>query len=512
MRICVAGAGGYVGLRLCRQLLQAGHDVLAITRSKSARLQQIQEEFASKAHCAILLCDLTQEVPQLKNIEQPTDELIATFGQIDHLYYLIHSMTGNYPHFEREERLCIHHLRPLIQEVQIKHLIYLGALCEETTETSRHFRSRQAVAKGFQEMQEVKTTLLRASIIIGSGSSSFQIMHDLVRKLPIMVAPKWIAQLCQPVGIADLLFALIALLDQPSLHGESYDLCGHEVTSFQKLLEEIGQKMKKRSPRILVVPLLTPRLSSLWLYFVTKVDFSLARALVDSMCYPSISRSENLFTLLGHLPLALEESVARAMEETREGRVLSSWSDHWRAPPMGSEWQRYSEPKREGAYIEKQSCTLSAHESHLVLKRLWEIGGRNGWYAFDHLWRLRGWIDLLFGGVGYKRGRRARGELMAGDSLDWWRVIEAEKELLTSPEGVTYMRGKLLLFAEMRLPGVAWLMFRIEKSKEEEESLFEVEAIFRPSNLWGKLYWILLIPMHKILFRRMMLSLKSKTP
>lgn len=503
-QIGIVGGSGYVGLRLCKALLDTGHHVLVITRSISHRLKALE----SCGRLEIIQWDLLQ----------PAEGTTLQGKKISQVYYLIHSMTGNYQHFSEQELQCVNNLIPFLKERQADHVIYLSALCNSTKkDTSRHFYSRCATGQTLKNaLNNIKVTTLKASIIIGSGSASFEIVRDLTAKLPLMVTPKWIKQKCQPVAISDVLQVLIALVNRVDLHNQDYDLCGTEILSFRELIL-LAAKQQHRYPIILSVPLLTPYLSSLWLYFVTSVDFALSRALVESMCYPSVSTGKNILHLLKMTPVSMDRAIRRAFSKENGDQVLSAWSDSLPLCLTESNLSLAMQSQKDQLLIYTCSTPVSYQSAPQCIKRVWEIGGKNGWYAYDTLWKIRGWIDSLLGGIGLTRGRRSQQEIFAGDCLDFWRVIKAEKQVPTEVRSSKH-HMHLLLYAQMLLPGKAWLEFKLDSEAKTENKTFlklSITAYFLPAQkpilgALGKAYWIATYPLHVMLFRRLLQKITTQ--
>jgi hypothetical protein len=326
-------------------------------------------------------------------------------------------------------------------------------------------------------------TTLRAGIIIGSGSASFEIIRDLVEKLPVMIAPKWLNTKSQPISIRNVIEYLYGVMLNEKTFGKSYDIGGPDVLTYREMLRKLANVRKlKRS--ILVVPVMTPRLSSYWLYFVTSTSYKLAVNLVNSMKVEVICSENDLRELLNIELINYEDAVALAFEKSEQPEVLSSWKDALTRHNLEKGVSGLMPVPVDGCF--KDDRYISLEDENSVIERIWSIGGKTGWYYGNWLWEIRGFMDKMAGGVGLRRGRRSQTEIAVGDSLDFWRVLYANKQ-----------EKHLLLFAEMKLPGEAWLEFRIK-----DHVLYQT-ATFRPLGLWGRIYWYAVLPFHGFIFKGM---------
>jgi hypothetical protein len=332
-------------------------------------------------------------------------------------------------------------------------------------------------------------TTLRAGIIIGSGSASFEIIRDLVEKLPVMIAPKWLKTKCQPIGITDVIQFLTGVLDKKECFNKSYDIAGDQVLSYKEMLLEFAA-VRGLKRYIWTVPVMTPRLSSYWLYFVTSTSYHLATSLVDSMKVEVVAQKSNINELLGIRPLSYRESIERAFKRIEQNAIVSSWKDSTVSGRLDYKISDYIKVPQYGCFKDIRSRRV--RDLSATLEKIWSIGGETGWYYGNWLWQIRGFLDKLAGGVGLRRGRTNLTHIQAGDTLDFWRVLYADKE-----------EGRLLLFAEMKLPGEAWLEFRIQGNE-----LFQT-ATFRPKGVLGRLYWFSVLPFHGFIFKGMLKELAS---
>jgi uncharacterized protein YbjT (DUF2867 family) len=362
-------------------------------------------------------------------------------------------------------------------------LIYLGGLGDDGA-LSQHLASRRNVERVLRS-GDVSVTVLRAGIIVGSGSASFEIMRDLVEKLPVMVAPRWLRSRTQPIAVRDALGYLLGVLAEPRALGETFDLGGPEVLTYQSMLERFAAVRGLRRA-ILPVPVLTPRLSSYWLYFVTSTSYPLARNLVDSMHVDVVARDERIRDIVPRALIPYDEAVRLAFQKIEQHSVVSSWTDAVVSSRDALELDALVQVPRQAVYTDERTMAVE-DDADAVLERVWRLGGATGWYYADWLWWLRGVLDRILGGTGLRRGRRHPFELRPGDALDFWRVLVANRAT-----------GRLVLYAEMRLPGEAWLEFELVEA--DGGSALRQTATFRPRGLAGRAYWLGVTPFHAFVF------------
>lgn len=474
MKILLTGANGYIGTRLLPRLIDEGHTVYALVRSKF-RIQ-IPERFKDKVH--VIEGDLLK--PESLDII-PTD--------IDAAYYLVHSMSYSEEFLELESQSAKNFVKR-IENTLAKQIIYLSGIANEAT-LSKHLTSRKQVGQILKE-GKIPVTILMAGIIIGSGSASFEIIRDLVEKLPIMVAPKWLNHLTQPIGIRDVLDYLIKVLLDKRCLDQSFEIGGSDVLTYKDLLLGFA-KVRKLKRKIFIVPVLTPRLSSYWLYFITSTNYSLARFLVDSLANNVVCKDLRIRKIFPKKLMSYEEALKLALARIEEDWIPSSWKDSMSGSHLNPDLSVYIQVPKFGVLKDERKAKITCSEEE-CLKRIWSIGGKNGWLALNWAWTIRGFIDKLLGGIGIRRGRRHPTELRAGDALDFWRVLLADEK-----------HKRLLLYAEMRLPGEAWLEFKIVN-----RILYQT-ATFRPTGLFGRFYWYFLYPIHVIIFRLLAKKLARKS-
>ena len=354
---------------------------------------------------------------------------------------------------------------------------------------SKHLKSRLQVEKTLKSTKYALTAF-RAGIIVGSGSASFEIIRDIVEKLPVMVTPKWLNTKTQPLGVRDVLSFLSGALGKKELYNKHYDIFGPEILTYKEMLLQFAE-VRGLKRYILTLPVLTPKLSSYWLYFVTSTSFQLAVALVDSMKVEVIGRPSDINEIIGVQPMNYKTAVDLAFQKIEQNSVISSWKDAVSSGVFKDQLSKHIELPKYGCFKDVRQRTIQ--DEDFTIEKIWSIGGRNGWYSFNRLWKIRGHMDKLFGGVGLRRGRTHDTYLEAGDPLDFWRVLLADKD-----------EKRLLLFAEMKMPGEAWLEFKIVKDKLHQR------AVFRPKGLWGRLYWYSVLPFHAFIFNGMINALVDK--
>jgi uncharacterized protein YbjT (DUF2867 family) len=472
MKVLLTGATGYIGKRLLPVLLEQGHEVVCCIRDK----KRIPAEGIYQ-HPNISWF----EVDFLKAVS-----FSDVLQDIDAAYYLIHSMSAAIKDFDKMEALATDNFVGLVQQTSARQLIYLGGITNEQ-KLSRHLGSRKRVEEILRK-SGIPLTAIKAGIIVGSGSASFEIIRDLVEKLPLMIAPRWLNTRTQPIAIRNVLEYLTGVLLKPETFHQSFDVGGPDVLSYKEMLLQFA-RVRGLKRYILTVPVMTPRLSSYWLYFVTATSYRLAVNLVDSMKVEAVAKDNKLEKLLGIKPLSYREAVRLAFQMIEQNNVLSSWKDALVSSYGGRPLLEHIQVPVDGCFTDRREKQITSPVDQ-VLANIWSIGGARGWYYGNWLWHVRGLLDKLLGGVGLRRGRTNSHTLHTGDTLDFWRVLAADKQ-----------NRRLLLYAEMKLPGEAWLEFKI--IEKEEKHYLQQTATFRPKGLPGRLYWYAVLPFHFFVFEGM---------
>lgn len=466
MKILLTGATGYIGKRLLPILLDDGHDIICCVRDS----KRFQRPLQGKERVEVLEIDFLEESSR--------DTLPKG---LDVAFYLIHSMSGDSHSFDEKEALTAMHFRDAASRSGVQQVIYLSGIVNED-QLSKHLASRKKVESILQGGSYHLTTL-RAGIIVGSGSASFEIIRDLVEKLPVMIAPKWLNTRCQPIAIRDVLSFLQKSIGREEVYDQDFDIGGPDILTYREMLLRFA-RVRKLKRFIWTVPVMTPKLSSYWLYFVTSTSYPLAIALVDSMKVEVVCRDQRLSEILGIHPIPYEEAVERAFMKIEQNHVLSSWKDSMISGRLGSALSAHIEVPTFGCLSDIRSFPVRDEEE--TVRKIFSLGGETGWYFGNWLWRIRGFLDKLVGGVGLRRGRTHPTEIHSGDALDFWRVLYANRD-----------EKRLLLYAEMIVPGEAWLEFLVKNGQLTQT------ATFRPKGVWGRMYWYALTPLHEIVFRTM---------
>lgn len=396
-------------------------------------------------------------------------------------YYLIHSMMTAGSAYREHDLALARAFSEASARAGVGRIVYLGGLGETGAELSEHLESRREVEAALRS-GGVPVTTLRAAMIIGSGSASFEILRYLVERLPVMITPKWVSTECQPIAIRNVLEYLVRCLDSDETTGETIDIGGSDVMTYRDAMVVMAQELGLHRRLIIPVPVLTPRLSSLWIHLVTPLSSKIARPLAEGLRNRVVCRDDRAQRLMPQELLSVREAIRLALGKLEHNDVATSWSDAG-VMPGDPDWSGGT------VYVDQRTVEVGAEPGH-VFDAACLIGGGHGYYAADWLWRLRGILDRLVGGPGLRRGRRDPRQVRYGESLDFWRVTGVE-------------RGKLLeLRAEMRLPGDATLSFEIAPNGEHRSTLTQT-ARFKPKGLLGLVYWYSVVPLHKVVFRGM---------
>jgi uncharacterized protein YbjT (DUF2867 family) len=482
-RIMVIGATGYIGARLVPRLLSAGYHVRAVSRS----LEKLQGcHWANHQNVELVAADVLDPV-----------SLTAACADCDTAYYFVHSMNSQQRDFADADRRGARNMVAAAEANGLKRIIYLGGLGEASDNLSHHLRSRAEVSD-ILSSGSVPVTVLRAAMIIGSGSASFEILRYLVDRLPLMLTPRWVRTPSQPIAVRNVLTYLIGCLEIDETIGQTFDIGGPAVVTYQQLMDAYAKEAGLGKRLVVPIPYFTPRLSSYWIHLVTPVPSYIARPLADGLRNPAVCNESRITDLIPQELLDCQTAIKLAITCVQHQQVESHWTDAGAIPP--AEWFYSQDPRWAGGtvYGDKRSLVMEATADDLWLPII-RLGGATGWYYGNWLWKLRGLMDRMVGGVGLSRGRRHTTDLKPGDALDFWRVSAVEP-------------GKrLLLVAEMKLPGKAILEFTIEQISEAKVRLIQT-ARFLPSGLTGLIYWWLVTPLHNFVFGGMLRGIASAAP
>jgi uncharacterized protein YbjT (DUF2867 family) len=463
LSVLVTGASGYVGGRLVPELLARGHRVRCLVRDPRKL-----EPASWFGDVEIVRADIAGDLGE-------------AMAGIDVALFLVHSI-GEGPDWVERERAIARNFRTAAERAGVRRIVYLGGLGDDDTELSDHLRSRHDVGRELAA-GPVETVELRAAVVIGSGSASFEMLRYLTEVLPVMVTPKWVHTRCQPISIRDVLRYLVATVEAPAPLSGVLEIGGPDVVSYARMMAIYAEQAGLARRRLIPVPVLTPRLSSLWVGLVTPVPAQLARPLVDSLVNAVVvtdHRAEQLFPF-ERVPLA--DAIRNAIGRTAVGDVPTKFDDAsspvWQSAATDPGWTG-------GTELTDVRRTVVAADPHRTWQAVCRVGGEHGWYSGELLWRLRGLLDQVAGGPGLRRGRRHPDQLSVGEPVDFWRVEDLETD------------RRLVLFAEMRLPGVAWLEWTVEPAGDG--SLLVQTARFRPRGLFGRAYWYAVAPFHRLVF------------
>jgi uncharacterized protein YbjT (DUF2867 family) len=472
--ILLTGATGYIGGRLAPRLLERGHRVRCVVRDR----RKIQARpWASHPAVEVVQVDLADP-----------DRLADAMAGCGTAYYLVHSMLAVGAAYARADRDLARRFARAAAQAGLGRIVYLGGLGETGDDLSRHLSSRRevefALASG-----PVPVTVLRAAMIIGSGSASFEILRYLVERLPVMVTPRWVRTECQPIAVRNVIEYLVRCLDTPETIGRTLDVGGPEVVTYRRLLEIMAEARGLPRRLIIPVPVLTPRLSSLWIHLVTPLGHRIARPLAEGLRNRVVCRNDDAARLMPHRLCSVRESIDAALTSTETGDVQTAWSDAG-VIPGDPDWAGGT------VFTDRRAVTVKA-TADAAFRAACRVGGGHGYYAGDWLWRLRGAMDRLVGGPGLRRGRRHPEQVAYGDALDFWRVTGVEPN------------RRLELRAEMKLPGVATLTFDVEPVAGRPDRCRLVQtARFKPKGLMGLVYWCLVLPVHGFVFRGMLRGIR----
>ena len=467
MKVLLTGVTGYVGKRLLPFLIENGHEVICCVREK--RRLSIHKNLIPKIK--IIEVDFLKD-PDLKFF--PRD--------IDSAYYLIHSMASSSEKFDKMESKSAVNFRQYMESTSVKQVIYLSGISNQDT-LSKHLASRKQVEEVLKS-EKYSLTVLRAGIIVGSGSASFEIIRDIMEKMPVLIAPRWMSTKAQPIAIRDVIQYLGKVLGNNNCLNKTYDIGGPEILTYKEMMLKYA-KIRKLKRRIYTSSLITPRISSFLLFFITSVSYPLVKSLIASMKHEVICSPNNLNEILQIKPITYDQALKNAFNKIMQNMVLSSWKDSMISSSLGLSVSDFIEVPRFGCYRNEKSVKVSDPEK--VFYKIWTIGGDKGYYYANWLWKISGLYNQLLGGVGLKRGRRSQNDIHPGDALDFWRVLFANRD-----------KKRMLLFSEMKIPGEAWLEFSID-----DNNILHQTTTFRPHGIWKRFYWIATTPLHTYIFNGM---------
>lgn len=467
--IFLTGATGYIGGRLAPRLLQRGYHLRCLARS---RAKLLGSPWARGDQLTVIEGDAMDVAP-----------LTEGMRGCDAAYFLIHSMETAGDAYHARDLEIARNFGRAAAAAGVPRIIYLGGLGESDDALSEHLASRRAVESALGAAG-VPVTVLRAAMIIGSGSASFEILRYLVERLPVMTTPRWVRTDSQPISVRDVLYYLVTALDTPATTGRTLDIGGPDIWNYERIMRELARALGLKPRLIIPLPVLTPKLSGLWIHLITPISAKIAQPLAEGLRNRVVCRNDDVHRLMPHRCLTIPEAMAAAIARIENGSIETAWSD---AGPLTGD------PDWSGGtvFVDERSRSTTA-SAEALWRTITAIGGSRGYYAANWLWHLRGILDRVFGGPGLRRGRRNPTELRLGDALDFWRVTK-----IVPGE-------RLVLTAEMLLPGIATLTLAIEPAEQEGERRLALTAQFRPRGLLGITYWFSVLPLHGIVFRGML--------
>jgi len=472
--VVVLGATGYIGGRLVPRLLDAGYRVRCLVRSPD---KLAGAPWREHTRLEIVPGDL-EDVEAVRQV--------CEGAQV--VYYLVHSMIAAGADYAEQDRRLAANLGRVAQLAGVRRMIYLGGLGDMGADLSLHLRSRREV-ESILSGSGVPVTAFRAAMIIGSGSASFEILRYLVDRLPIMITPRWVKTQTQPIAVRDVLRYLVECLSKPETAGQTLDIGGRDVVNYLQMMRLMAAKIRLPRRWIIPVPVLTPRLSSLWIGLVTPVNSRIARPLAEGLRNPTVCRDDRVRMLMPGPVMGVEEAIEAALGKQLSGQIETRWSTAGKIP---------SDPEWAGGtvYQDRREIEIDASPQE-VFRVVRRIGGDHGYWGSDFLWSLRGWLDKLIGGPGLRRGRRHPDDLVFGEAVDFWRVTGYQPDRLLS------------LRAEMKLPGEAELKFEVESLGPSKTKLTQT-ARFRPLGLFGICYWYAVVPLHYFVFQSMLSGIRQE--
>lgn len=469
MKVLLTGSTGYIGRRLKQKLLQDENIELRLfVRNKKG-----------------IDYNITQNIEIVEGDTFNKESLKEALKDVDTAYYLIHSLSNE--NYKDLDKISAQNFLDVAVSCNVKRIIYLGGLGVKNENTSQHLLSRIETGEILSSNENIQTIWFRAGVIIGSGSASFEIIRNLTEKLPVMTTPKWVCTIAQPICIEDVLTYLQEAIHVKTKENLIVDI-GSKALSYKDMMIETAKALGLKRV-IIPLPFMSINISSYWLNLFTPVPFSVAKALIEGLKSEVTIQNDNAQKYFPNIiPISYGDSVRIAIKEIEENQVISRWNDNGNGV-----WEKNNSNEiSEALYIDRQEFDISNIEHKKVYQSFTSIGGENGWFDFDFLWEIRGFIDKMIGGVGLKRGRRSQCDLRISDCLDFWKVVDLKEN------------ERLLLYAQMKLPGEAWLEFRIKDNKLIQS------AYYYPKGVFGRLYWYAMLPLHYFVFRNMIKSIIKK--
>ena len=469
MKVLLTGSTGYIGRRLKQKLmLNKNINLRLLVRNKKS-----------------ISADLSEKLEVVEGDTFNIESLREALKDVDVAYYLIHSLSNE--NYKNLDKVSAKNFLDMAEEYGVKKIIYLGGLGVKNENTSEHLLSRIETGEILSSNKNVQTIWLRAGVIIGSGSASFEIIRNLTEKLPILTTSKWVNTKAQPIAIDDVLSYLYNSLYLETKENLTVDIGSEQLSYKDMMLKTANALGLKRL--IIPLPFMSINISSYWLNLFTPVPFSVAKALIEGLKSEVTIQNDNAIKYFPNIkPASYIDSVKNAIKEIEENQVISRWND-----TGNGIWEKNkSNEISQALYIDRKEIDISNIEHKKIYQAFTSIGGENGWFDFDFLWEIRGFLDKMIGGVGLKRGRRSQCDLRISDCLDFWKVVDLKEN------------ERLLLYAQMKVPGEAWLEFRIKDNKLIQS------AYFYPKGVLGRLYWYTLIPLHYFVFNNMIKSIIKK--
>jgi uncharacterized protein YbjT (DUF2867 family) len=474
--VLVTGATGYIGGRLVPELMARGYKVRIMVRAESPEHRERWPQ------AEVVVADALKE-----------DELVHALAGVHAAYYLIHSMLIGLHKFEDVDIRAARSFQKIAAQQGVERIIYLGGLGDTRTPLSTHLASRSQVAEEFMRGQ-VPTTILRAAIIIGSGSASYEMVNHLVRRIPFFLVPSWAKTKCQPIGLRDVIKSLVGVLELPETAGRTFDIGGADILTYEEMLKTHAEVLGKKK-LFLPSPISNIGLYSYVTSLLTPVPAAITWCLMESVTHDVVCQENDILELIPFRRISYKEALVLALSREEQDAVHTRWSDSY--PPDYELAIKLSEIEGAPTYTSSYSLVTSK-SAEALFKSITHIGGRKGWFHSTFLWRIRGALDRLLRGVGTTRGRRSASTLRVNDVVDFWRVEEI------------HYHSQLLLRAEMKVPGYAWLEFRVDPISGDKNRL-SVNAYYQTKGLWGRTYWYIFLPFHHFIFDDLIKQIEKRS-